>query len=287
MVGESPVILHPPVLESFIAFWKHRGFNVIPIPKGRKAASLKWKRYQTVKYEGGYPEGCNIAVVTGSISGNLIVVDCDSYEAYEKMFGGDIRHKTIVVFTGSGRGVHVYLKTDNTFAGFNTRLSLPIDIKCEGGYAVTAPSIHPSGGMYEIAGAPDTLEPIFIENVEKFIVDKLKEMGWKGRRRKPKITSIAEGIPEGMRNESAFSYARYLIFDRGFDGHTVEFELKRWNQGNKPPLPERELMAVLESATKYPPSNFKHPTCQKCKDVFTTNTKLLKHYRNNHPEVLP
>jgi hypothetical protein len=90
-----------------------------------------------------------------------------------------------------------------------------------------------------------------VEGVEQRITNRLKQLGWAIKPRKP-ISEVLKGVPEGERNESAFNLARYLLHDRRLDEATTWQELQRWNEKNKPPLPLDELKTVFEQGKKYP-----------------------------------
>jgi putative DNA primase/helicase len=97
---------------------------------------------------------CNWAVATGTASGNILVVDVDgiweapgdAWTLIANECGGLPR--TVTVLSGSGHSMHWYfLVPDHTRVG-NTagKLARGIDTRCEGGYVVCPPSIHPDTG---------------------------------------------------------------------------------------------------------------------------------------------
>ena len=58
---------------------KEMGFNLIPLkPKSKEPiGGLNWKQFQENKYTGSYPDSCNVAVICGTSSGNIFVVDLE------------------------------------------------------------------------------------------------------------------------------------------------------------------------------------------------------------------
>jgi len=64
----------------------------------------------------------------------------------------------------------------------------------------------------------------------------------------PCIKALIGGVPEGLRNETAIRLASYLVNFRGLNRSKALAKLRAWNQRNKPPLPSKELEAILKSA---------------------------------------
>ena len=93
-----------------------------------------------------YP-GCNWAIVTGTVSGIVVVdTDNDDAEAYARQHG--IPH-TLTVKTSKGR--HRYYKHPGGKVSNRTALNgiKGLDIRGDGGYVIAPPSIHPSGVAYD------------------------------------------------------------------------------------------------------------------------------------------
>src|SRR3972149_1490117 len=80
--------------------------NIIPLPQNSKKPSIKWKKYQTEKYLGEFPENCNFGIVCGGTSDNLVVLDLDALELTDDF--REYLDSTLVVKTG--RGYHIYLR---------------------------------------------------------------------------------------------------------------------------------------------------------------------------------
>jgi hypothetical protein len=99
---------------------------------------------------------CNWAIATGTPSGNLLVVDVDGiWEApgdawtdLANSIGGLPR--TVTVLSGSGHSMHWYFLVPDGVTLGNTagKLAPGIDTRCEGGYVICPPSIHPAGERY-------------------------------------------------------------------------------------------------------------------------------------------
>ena len=134
------------------------GLSVIPLKPGEKVPLIEWKQYQkeppaiTEVQKWFKDNDNNIAIVCGKVSKNLVVIDFDDTEVYEKFMKEldaelkDIIENTWLVKTG--KGYHIYLRV-NTDKPVKTGKLPKIDIKGEGGYVVAPPSLHPSGKHYE------------------------------------------------------------------------------------------------------------------------------------------
>ena len=85
---------------------KEMGFNLIPLkPKSKEPiGGLNWKQFQENKYTGSYPDSCNVAVICGTSSGNIFVVDLDDTTLYDD-YPEEIKN-TFTVKTG--KGYHIY-----------------------------------------------------------------------------------------------------------------------------------------------------------------------------------
>lgn len=98
----------------------------------------------------------NVGIVTGAISGGLIVLDADGdaarYELTERAI--DLGSGPTVI---TGRGYHYYLHGGERQLG-NFSGSLPnVDGRADGGYVVAPPSMHVSGKRYEFAANSEML----------------------------------------------------------------------------------------------------------------------------------
>jgi len=141
------------------------GMSIIPLKQKSKEPLIYWKEFQsrlpTKKEVEEWFKGKdnNIAIVCGSISGNLIVIDFDDIEKFVQWYNRieQTGLKETVLNTWiveTGKGIHVYFRVKmdplNFAAKFRTapRFIEGVDIKAEGGYVVAPPSIHPNGKQY-------------------------------------------------------------------------------------------------------------------------------------------
>ncbi|MHC1564984.1 MAG: bifunctional DNA primase/polymerase [Candidatus Syntropharchaeales archaeon] len=141
------------------------GCNVINLKPGSKQPLTSWKEYQTKKYAGELLDGCNYAMVCGTISNGVIVLDFDDPKLYEHFFS-DV--ESFTVKTPSG-GYHLYLKCRQTPRKEQKVRGLPLDLQCEGSYVCVPPS-HINGVSYTVFKDLPILE---IEDVFQFLKGRL------------------------------------------------------------------------------------------------------------------
>jgi len=133
-------------------YWK-RGFSVIPVRNGSKEALVPWKGYQArrptkqeLKSWGKAFPDANIAIVTGSVSG-VVVVDADSKDAIRFVKKLGLPDDTPTVRTK--RGAHFYFRYPDSGVPSRSFKKLGLDVKSDGGYVLAPPSVHPNGGTYK------------------------------------------------------------------------------------------------------------------------------------------
>jgi DNA-binding MarR family transcriptional regulator len=255
--------------DGFISLYRSLEISIIPVGKDKKPL-VKWEEYQNrpptneelTKWFLEPAEKPNVAVVCGKISGGLVILDFENEEDFKTFFKDDILKQTMVVKTPHG-GVHVWLRETGEVPRRSIRIceDPALDLLGEGGYALAPPSIIDHSkcdknkcnrqGVSEYEVISTTFRPLEVKSVYQAVLERAKSLGWK-LKEKPRVDEILQGVPEGMRNNSAFAYARYLLFKVKLDPQTVWAELQRWNGLNNPPLDERELRTVWESAQRYP-----------------------------------
>lgn len=222
-----------------------RGYSVIPVSVNTKQPMIKWKEYQTRRPEMNEierwfdrvdPKSVGIGIVTGAIS-QLTVVDFDTPEAFQKAKRLNFPSTPLVK---TGRGFHAYCRYKPGSRNFQKRDDLPgTDLRSEGGYVITPPSMHQSGCNYswepgcgladiELAEVPDWIWATKPEH-------------------KSKPVEFFKGAPEGSRNDSLAKVAGTL-FGRG--GYTLEEAIefcRTWNQQNESPLSDTEIVKTVTS----------------------------------------
>lgn len=140
--------------------YAHLGMSVIPLI-GKRAA-VDWKAHQvkraslslihTWEWNGMLR---NVGIITGFISGNLVIIDLDGDEAiraYSSQF--PLLNDTYSVRSGSGHGMHLYYYVQ--FLPATTRATSTkignVELRADGCYVAAPPSVHPdTASRYTIA----------------------------------------------------------------------------------------------------------------------------------------
>lgn len=136
--------------------FRERGWNAFGLPPRAKMPNAPWKHWQTKRpsledQRRWQSEGCNVAIVTGSISG-LLVLDCDTPEAIAEAerlgTNGAPSVKT-------AKGAHFYFAHPGWHVGNKVGFLPGMDLRCDGGFVAAPGSIHPSGVRYEWQTPPN------------------------------------------------------------------------------------------------------------------------------------
>lgn len=136
------------VLEATLAYLE-LGISVIPV-KG-KAPAIAWSLFQVKCAPFSFVHNWNqarllkgVGVITGKVSGNLVVIDLDGESAVERF---ELEFPTLLdtytVLSGSGKGKHIYFYVDELPPTTRTK---GFELRAEGCYVVAPPSLHPETG---------------------------------------------------------------------------------------------------------------------------------------------
>lgn len=229
-----------------------RGWSVVPIRRRDKRPAIRWQGYQ---HRRATPDevrawfrqwpGANVAIVTGAVSG-IIVLDVDPQH------GGDAslrrleaRHgplpPTLEAMTGGG-GRHIYFAHPGGVVYNKVGLLPGIDLRGDGGYVVAPPSLHASGVRYAWASQATAPDPL-----PRWLLQRVSSRGRGGHRLSYWRKLVHEGIMEGERNNTIASLAGRLLW-HGVDEDVVLDLLLCWNATRcRPPLPEDEVARTVES----------------------------------------
>src|SRR5581483_8769990 len=169
---------------------------------------VKWEQYQkrvattqeVVQWAKRFKRP-NIAIVTGSISG-IVVIDVEA--------GGptDGFTPTVIAKTGGG-GWHFYYKHPGyEFKNSARKLRDLTDIRGDGGYVVAPPSIHKSGKYYEWSVSPDSAE---FNDVPEWILRDLAPAKTESHEPNDWEKLLAQDNDKGTRNDMAAKVAGYLL----------------------------------------------------------------------------
>jgi hypothetical protein len=140
------------------ALWYHeQGWCIIPIPYGKKKALIRWGKYQQKrpdekKLRQWFSSGTkNVAVILGSISGDLACRDFDAMAERESWVAEHSELAKTLPTARTSRGVHVYFQYPvegrRDIKGPNgEHLG---ELRGSGHYCLLPPSLHPEGTPYE------------------------------------------------------------------------------------------------------------------------------------------
>lgn len=192
---------------------------------------------------------CNVSVVTGAVSG-LVVVDIDPARGGDESIASlPPLPDTVTVITGGG-GTHLYFRHPGTGEIPNRAGWRPgVDIRADGGQVIAPPSVHASGRAYEweVGRDPWTFE---IADMPGWLVEELAGAGTPGVVREPfrLEEALEQPIPEGERNVRMTQIIGALVTqyrDRPWElpGICQSVNERLCN----PPLPRDEIMGILAS----------------------------------------
>jgi hypothetical protein len=233
-----------------------RGWPVFPTagkiprtPHGLKDATTDadqvrewWRRW---------PEA-GIAIRTGQESG-LIIFDVDPEHGgddtlYElERLHGDLP-LTPRAKTGGGGEHHYYRHPGGVVRNSAGALGTGLDVRGDGGYGITAPSLHPCGRRYEWDVPPDETE---LALPPRWLLDKVTQ------HRDGQVRPVSEwrrltadGVAEGQRNERTAQLAGHLLA-RNVDPFVVLELVVAWDaQRNQPRLGREEVTRTVDSIAR-------------------------------------
>ena len=199
----------------------------------------------------------NVAIATG---GGLCVIDIDDkpnalVQGSDSLREWEIEHgdltPTVTAITGSG-GTHYFYDVGAAYIPCSASAKIAIDIRCDGGYVVAPPSIHPNGNRYVWDISPDDMDVCKVGAVEKACIQWIHDSasGSNGKR----DTSIPSNpIREGEGRNNWLYAQGASARGKGADDDTVRIFLEALNVKKcAPPLPAHELNRTIESVCKLP-----------------------------------
>lgn len=283
-------------IERYIAW----GACMIPIGHKSKKPTVEWKEYQRRKpteeemrnwFNG---KESNVAIVCGSISGDLVVLDCDSPELYVNIndlwmmkYNQKIDAMTPVVQTGGG-GYHIYLKVKYKPQLYHPtgedRKRIP-DIQSEGGYVLAPPSVHPNGNSYRLLNP--SVKDIFHLNSLLDIGLSVpsgkelpqKEPGW--------VTKALQGVGQGERDNTCTKLAGY--FRNILPQDVTTAILLDFAKRCDPPLDDRTVLKCVSSTYRLykPPAVREEPPLEAMDEIppippLYNNTTYVSIYRRDN-----
>ena len=170
--------------DAALAF-RAKGYNVVPqAAVDKKYPAVKWKGLQDRPAEPGELERWKhlfengVGFITGAISG-VIVIESDGPEGEAVLAEFEREHDplpdTLTIRSGSGRGLHRHFRHPGFTVKTVANPSIKLDVKGDKGFCVLPPSLHKSGGRYEVVC---DCEPAPLpEGLLEFIKTKAAEAG--------------------------------------------------------------------------------------------------------------
>jgi hypothetical protein len=236
-----------------------RGWSVIPmLPRGKRPLVV-WREFQQRAATPGEIEqwfkrwpDANVGIVTGAVSA-IVVVDVDlqhggpaSVAAAEAVRGP--LPATVEAATGGG-GRHLYYAHPGTTVANRVAVRPGIDVRGDGGCVVAPPSVHPSGRRYAWAAGRGPHERALAPLPVHFFAHAGAARPV-GHSRPHWRRLVREGIGKGERNSTIASLTGHLLW-RGVDLDVVLELMLAWNRTHcRPPLPDDEVMQVVQSIAR-------------------------------------
>jgi len=228
------------------------GWVILPVVKGKKRPAVNWKEYQERKpTQAEYRKWFNgqsvgVGLVSGKASG-VTIIDFDSY----KKSAPQVELNTPLKAKTGGGGLHGYFKyqegVKNTVGG-----NVPVDVRGEGGFVVLPPTIHPNGKPYEWLYDKKFPLSYIVRNLPALDESLLENFVKRPNSEPLNITKFVN-IEEGSRNDSLHRLSCSLL--------TKYSQEEAWqiindiNRTYKPPLKERELQILFNSAASFIEAN--------------------------------
>lgn len=259
-----------------------RGFNVIPLRRHSKKGFILRPFFTARMHHCGadcnHPgreditelfARCNIGIMAGRTSGNLLAIDCDSPTAFDKI-GKELTARALPFWaiTGSRGGAYLLRVIEGEAASVTGRKSKIKDVEVWGNrrLIVIPPSIHPSGIVYQWA----TPEPRFtLPPRETIPAVSIKALNWLGVQlltevrkawKDPELFGLPQWaallsyrnretftsqVPEGQRNAVLTAFAYDMA---GNEIDYQEAERVTLDYARRVGLKRREALDTLKSA---------------------------------------
>lgn len=230
------------------------GFSIIPLKAREKRPAINWTRYQQEHPSANLinewiktnSKG-NWGIVTGAISG-IVVVDIDNLKEFEQ--SGITFPKTAEAKTS--KGSHLFFKHPGFLISNGVKTIFKwFDIRGDGGYVVSPPSIHPDGTKYEWVEGSSPWD-IELAELPQWIIEGLNSVNSNATKDSSKNgvvdwkNQFLNGSGEGSRNDTAARMAGHY-FGLGMGFEETNTLMNAWNQKNNPPLSKNELKSVIDS----------------------------------------
>lgn len=249
-------------------FYLKRGMSVVPFKRDKSGACIKWQQYQTLHpteddVKGWFQRRFSnefIAIITGKIS-DIMVVDCDTQEAYEKI-QEFIPESLSIPTAKSPHGYHLYFKYQ---PGLVSRAAyMPgIDVRTDSGLIIAPPSKNGDSLQYRwLPGLslqnidPPAMPEFLYSTLLQFINTSIYSLtSSSNNRAKEDDTSTTvynddkrlQYFTEGRRDQDIFHVANSLVKGK-CQKEIAQEVLKILAKNCNPPFDEKLIEAKLQSA---------------------------------------
>jgi len=265
-------------VDDWLSIYKSAGCALIPCEIGKKEPALpEWSPYQRKpptdeELKKWFKEGRkkNFAVVCGEASNNLIVLDFDYPEIFEKFFDKEKIKQTWVVKTP--HGYHVYFRNiGKPIEGFD--IPKCVEVRSTGRYVIAPPSFfldHDAKSLeYKFLSRPTQIQEV--SNLEEAIIKRATELGMYSERKidetkwlnltfgytgdePPCIKQLVKNLaPIGERDERALRIACYYA-NFCNDTNKAREKLLRWydncEQNTTEPFNLKDALGKIDIARK-------------------------------------
>ena len=269
MAGELPTPLEA------AAAYTRRGWRVVPIAAGAKGPTLKgWPalRLEERDLASHFHGDSNIGLILGDPSGWLVDVDLDCDEAVE--LAGRYLPATDAVSGREGRPAsHRWYIAEgaSTAKHKDADGTMIVELRSTGCQTVVGPSVHPSGGRYDVLGGePARVPEAMLAACVRALADAVRE---KRRTIEPMSSAPALTTPhdDAERRAAAYmdamppaiagsgghnqTYAAATALVHGFalaPDVALHLLATRYNPRCQPPWSERELRHKIDQAASKP-----------------------------------
>src|SRR5438445_3265593 len=143
------------------------GLNLIPCLPRSKKPKVNWLEYKDVKYTGELGTD-NAAVICGTTSGNLVVIDVDKKDYMSKFFENFEGLKTATLVVETSKGYHIYCHPKGNMIPIIKLIdsnNQPVgELRGQGGYVMAAGSIHDvTGKEYKIISSTTNINEVDLD----------------------------------------------------------------------------------------------------------------------------
>lgn len=247
----------------------NRGWGLTPVgaPKhddknsGKNPFLKGWpknpvKDLETAKIYWDNDRGYNVGILTGEIS-NLVVLDIDYPEIFDKFLEKFPEcRETYIVRRNNAESwkCHYYFKLDGFVPASHAVESTGWgDLMSNGKQVVAPPSVHYTGGTYEVINDVEPL-PFKKEYMEALILPKVQEDRHESLPvvQEVQLEPLAKGTDEGTRNNEVFRMACEMR-DYGAPQEDADDAAREFARKCDPPYNETEALRTVASAYNHNP----------------------------------